>query len=139
MNPITTEIYVDLEEAQLFYGLLTDALKRDEGRPDAERAAAYWRMRMQGLRDSAGQAVDELVERNKPTYSVSYWEERGEASLTLTAERENGENWEVFTLRNEELAVEIEAGYLVPPRTPRPRDEDWLEPALDYARSMGLL
>lgn len=67
-------------------------------------------------------------------FECSTWFERDRRSLTLTR---NGT--EVFSLWDDELDEAIETGFLVPPRKPRPSDADWLQPAIDYAKSQGLL
>jgi hypothetical protein len=45
----------------------------------------------------------------------------------------------VFELRDEEVDEAIEDGFLTSPRHPRPRDEDWREHLIDYARHHGLI
>jgi hypothetical protein len=70
-----------------------------------------------------------------PSYQVNVWIERDVRQISL--ETEDGK--EIFCLRGEDFDNAITAGFLVPPRHPRPSDEMWLAPAIEYAASMGLL
>lgn len=63
------------------------------------------------------------------------WFERDRKNVRL--ETEDGK--EVFCLWDDDVDSAIEDGYLESPRRPRPSDEDWLEPAIQYATSMGLI
>lgn len=67
-------------------------------------------------------------------FECSTWFERDRKSVTLTR---NGV--EVFSLWDDDVDDAIESGFLAPPRVPRAGDADWLQPAIDYARSQGLI
>lgn len=67
-------------------------------------------------------------------FRASTWFERDRACVCLYRGDEL-----VFELWDEAVYEAIEDGFLPSPRAPRPRDEDWLEPAISYARSQGLL
>ena len=63
------------------------------------------------------------------------WFERDRKHIRL--ETEDGQ--EIFCLWDDDVDAAIEDGYLSTPRSPRPDDSDWLAPAIEYAKSMGLL
>ena len=75
------------------------------------------------------------VQSNTSTLEVSVWFERDRKHLALS--RPDGSL--VFELRDEEVDEAIEDGFLTSPRHPRPRDEDWREHLVGYARYYGLL
>lgn len=65
----------------------------------------------------------------------STWFERDRQHVRLEAP--NGRV--VFELWDEDVTDAIENGYLSTPRRPRPSDDDWHQPAIDYAVAMGML
>jgi hypothetical protein len=69
------------------------------------------------------------------TFEVFTWFERDRQQVGL---RTTG-GYEVFCLNDEAVTEAIEDGFLKPPGTPRPRDSDWLQPAINYALATGLL
>jgi hypothetical protein len=68
-------------------------------------------------------------------YTVNVWMERDRRQLSL----ETSDGQQVFCLSDEDFEEAITDGFLVPPRHPRPSDDMWLAPAIDYATSMGLI
>ena len=75
------------------------------------------------------------AQKNTATLEVSVWFERDRKHLALS--RPAGSL--VFELRDEQVDEAIEDGFLTSPRHPRPRDEDWREHLVGYARYCGLL
>jgi hypothetical protein len=72
---------------------------------------------------------------NTATLEVRVWFELDRKHIALS--RPDGSL--VFELRDEEVDEAIEDGFLTSPRHPRPRDEDWREHLVEYARNYGLL
>lgn len=68
-------------------------------------------------------------------FEVSFWNERDRVMLTLT----DYDGSEVFMLVDDEFREAVVDGFLRYPKTPRPSDSDWLNPALEYAREKGLM
>lgn len=80
--------------------------------------------------------MNHLFKPDRPDQFVcSTWFERDRAHIRLEAPRGRV----IFELWDEDVSDAIESGYLSPPRHPRPDDAQWLEPAMEYARQMGLL
>lgn len=69
------------------------------------------------------------------TFEAFTWFERDRQQVGL---RTPG-GYEVFCLNDEAVTEAVEDGYLQPPRSPRPSDADWLQPAINYALETGLL
>lgn len=69
-------------------------------------------------------------------YEVNTWFERDRANVMLT-EADTGR--EIFSLWDDDVEQAIQDGFLRPPRVFRPRDSDWLESAIEYAKSQGLI
>ena len=67
--------------------------------------------------------------------TADYLNERGDVYLRLYDDLTDDE---IFELRNEAFNEAIEDGFLKPPRVPRPKDDDWLDPAIAYATEQGL-
>ena len=67
-------------------------------------------------------------------FEVSVWFERDRKSLILTKDGED-----VIALLDDAVDEAIEDGYLTPPHHPRPTDDMWLQPMVDFARSVGAL
>jgi hypothetical protein len=65
----------------------------------------------------------------------STWFERDRQHVRLEAP--NGRV--VFELWDDAVTDAIDSGYLSTPRRPRPSDDDWHQPAVDYAISLGML
>lgn len=78
--------------------------------------------------------VAALIEEKR--WASSVWMERDRANLSLT---DNLTGNEVFNLWDDDFYQAIEDGYLTSPRGPRPRDADWHQPALAYARDSGAM
>lgn len=67
-------------------------------------------------------------------YEVSVWFERDRAHLHLSRNDKT-----ICELWDEAVQAAIDDGFLVPPRHPRPTDQMWLEPMVQYARVMGYI
>lgn len=80
------------------------------------------------------QEMRDLIERDR--YEAHAWFERDRKNLCLT---DLFTNTEVVSLWDDDVEQAIEDGFLRPPRPPRPKDRDWLEPLLAYARSQDAL
>ena len=65
-------------------------------------------------------------------FSCNVWIERDRKVLTL-----NFMGQEVLTLSDEDVDQAIDDGYLATPRGPKPCEDDWLNPLINYAYESG--
>jgi hypothetical protein len=65
-------------------------------------------------------------------FSCNVWIERDRKVLTLYFMGQ-----EVLTLSDEAVDEAIEGGFLATPRKPRPSEDDWLDPLINYASETG--
>lgn len=74
--------------------------------------------------------------REDAEYEVEVWFERDRKHLALShPDRKRP----IVDLWDEAVDDAIESGYLTPPRHPRPTDEMWRAPLVEFARSQGLI
>lgn len=80
-------------------------------------------------------AKEQIIVGSAADLVCHVWFERDRKNLRL----ETVDGDEIFCLWDADVDDAIESGYLSVPRRPRPDDSDWLQPAIDYAQSQGLL
>ena len=68
-------------------------------------------------------------------YVASVWFERDRAHLSLSTPGGR----EIFSLWDDDVAEEIDSGYLTTPRHPRPSESDWQPHLVAYARERDLI
>lgn len=69
-------------------------------------------------------------------FTANVWFERDRKNVTLT---DGLTSRDLVCLWDDDVNDAIESGCLTPPRGPRPKEGDWLEPLLQYAASTGAL
>lgn len=77
-----------------------------------------------------------LQELERQRFSPSAWFERDRSNLSL---HDDVLDRDVISLWDDEVAQEIDGGFLRVPRGPRPSEREWLQPLLDLATDRSLI